>query len=137
MECRQHVHYHFNALQLHERTGHFPRQKVHSRPNVCSSPSALQPNSQHYCCWHARKSLQRAILSLLRWSERGGLRERSGGGGEENKKKNNKKKKKRWQFDPVDCVSGTGTQTRPTCVSPRTGGRRKEPGMLQGLVYAN
>lgn len=71
----------------------------------------------------------------------GGQREvdsgRGAGEGEENKKKNNNKKKKRWQFDPVDCVSGTGTQTRPTRVSPRTGGRRKEPGMLQGLVYAN
>lgn len=94
MECRQHVHYHFNALQLHERTGHFPRQKVHSRPNVCSSPSALQPNSQHYCCWHARKSLQRAILSLLRWSERGGLRERSGGGERKIKRKIIRRRKK-------------------------------------------
>lgn len=40
MECKQHIRYHFNALQLFERIGNFTRQNVQSRPNSCSIPSA-------------------------------------------------------------------------------------------------
>ena len=91
MECRQHIHYHFNALQLHEEVENFTRQKVHSRPNSCSSPSAQFPALLLLAC-KKKPSKSHFISSQV-------VRERWTQGEEE--------KQRRWQVDPVDCMPRT------------------------------